>query len=63
MERKKKKKKHNLQYLMGCGCLVVGVALVVANLPAAAENRVDLLEGIVLIILGGYLLGSLVWSS
>lgn len=59
----KKKKRHNLQFTVGCVCLVFGVALVGANLSVASINRVDLMEGIVLILVGGYLVGSMVWSS
>ncbi len=59
----KKKKKHNVQLVVGCACLMVGVALIGANLSVATLNRIDLMEGIVLILIGGYLVGNVVWSS
>ncbi|HLD04557.1 MAG TPA: hypothetical protein VJG90_02450 [Candidatus Nanoarchaeia archaeon] len=59
----RKKKKHRFQFFVGCVCLVIGVALVGANLSVSKLNRVDLMEGIVLILVGGYMLGNLVWSS
>ncbi len=59
----KKKKKHNVQLVVGCACLMVGIALVGANLAVVSLNRVDLMEGIILILVGGYLVGSMVWSS
>ena len=34
----KKKKKHNVQLVVGCACLMVGVALVGANLSVVSLN-------------------------
>jgi len=59
---RKKPKHHVVQFTAGFILLIIGLALVVANLSLPSE-KLDLLEGIFLMILGGYLVTSLVWES
>ena len=59
-----KRKKHKFRrFVIGFILLGVGAALIIANIPLGSAGRLNLAEGIILVVIGGYLLGTLVWEG